>query len=116
MQIATAAASEAQQRTAINRIYYGLHHEACCRYFRKEPSPRPLNRNRRHTDLRERFNRPEFPDAGRVAQLLAILMMLRSEADYQLNAPLRFRGRSYSSDELMERALHVGQDLRKALV
>ena len=115
VRMAVSNAPEVQQRTAINRIYYGLHHEACCRYFRTEHSARPLNRNRRHTDLRDRFNRPEHPASGRIAQLLSLLMMLRTEADYQLNPPLRYRNRSYTPAELMHRAITLGDDLKRAL-
>jgi len=115
VQMAASNASEAQQRNAINRIYYGLHHEACCRYFRTEQSARPLNRNKRHTDLRDRFNRPEHPAAGRIAQFLGSLMMLRSEADYQLNIPLRYRNRNYSPTEMMHESIFLGQDLKRAL-
>ena len=31
--LAYSADSETLQRTVINRLYYGLHHEACCRFF-----------------------------------------------------------------------------------
>lgn len=85
-------------------VYYGLHHESCCRYFREELSSRPLSRGQLHTELRDRFNRPEDPESGEVAQLLGSLMILRSESDYQLGLPLRYRGRSYTALELMQQA------------
>lgn len=114
-QMASSANSEAHLRTAISRIYYGLHHESCCRYFRKEPSAQPLNRNQRHTELRERFNRPDDPVASKVSQLLNNLIAMRSEADYQLAPPLRYRGRSYSPEQLTQRALETGRELLQAL-
>ena len=51
--MASTARTEAQERTAINRLYYGLHHEVCCRYFRKESWAQPLNRNRPDTPTSE---------------------------------------------------------------
>ena len=115
LQIAESATSEAQHRTVVNRVYYGLHHESCCRYFRTELSPSPLNRSRRHTDLRVRFNQPDNPNAGAIGQLLGNLMTLRTEADYQLAPPLRYRSRSYSSEQLMRFAISIGEDLLEAL-
>ena len=47
--------SEVEKRAAVNRLYYGLHHEACSRYFRKNPDAPPLMRNRRHAALSELF-------------------------------------------------------------
>lgn len=115
LQIASSATSEAQYRTAIGRVYYGLHDEACCRYFRTEPFAQPLNRNRRHTDLRDRLNQPDNPRVGEIGQLLGNLMRLRTEADYQLVPPLLYQRRTYTAEQLMRRALTVGQDLLRAL-
>ncbi len=115
LQIASSASSEAQYRTAINRIYYGLHHESCCRYFRTEMSPAPLNINRRHTELRDRFNSLNAPAPIKVGQRLNDLRMMRSEADYQLAPPLRYRGRSYSAERLMSRAVSLAEELLQAL-
>jgi hypothetical protein len=114
MRIASRATEEAEHRTVINRVYYGLHHESCCRYFRKELSPQPLNRNSRHTDLRRRFNRPEDPIAGNVSRLIGSLMRLRGEADYQLSN-LRYRNRSYTPEQLMLQAVAVAKELLGAL-
>ena len=33
VQLAASARTEAEYRATIGRLYYGLHHEACCRYF-----------------------------------------------------------------------------------
>ena len=81
--------AEAAQRTAVSQLYYGLHHEACCRYFRTNPASGPLNGNRRHVDLRDRYNSPDDPKSRTVGRLLNDLRMLRSEADYELVPPLK---------------------------
>lgn len=109
------SATEAEHRTVVNRIYYGLHHEVCCRYFRQNRYAQPLNRNRRHTDLRNRLNDALDPSSGEVAQLLRSLMDMRSEADYELSTTLRHRGRSLSPQQLAERAIRVGRELLDAL-
>ena len=113
--IASSASTEAQYRTAISRIYYGLHHECCCRYFRKLSFAEPLNGNRRHTDLRDRFNTPRDPISNKISQLLGNLMMARTEADYQLAPPIIYGRRSYSPEDLMRLALDRGQELLEAL-
>jgi len=115
LQIASSASTEAQYRTAISRIYYGLHHEACCRYFRKLPTAQPLDGNRRHAELRNRFSILEDSAAIRVGQLLGRLRILRTEADYQLRPPLRFGNRSYTPEQLMAQAIMMGQDLLEGL-
>ena len=79
------------------------------------PTAQPLPRNRRHTALRDRLNTPDDPVTGEVGQLLASLMRLRSEADYQLAPPLRYRGRTHTPEQLMRTALAVGEDLVEAL-
>ena len=113
--LAHSADSETVQRTVINRLYYGLHHEACCRFFRTNPYERPLNRNRRHADLRERFNESLDPNSGDVADLLSDLMRLRAESDYQLAPPLRYRNRSYQPRQFMEIAVALAEQLLNAL-
>ena len=115
LQLASSASTEAQCRTAISRIYYGLHHEACCRYFRRESYPAPLNRNRRHTGLRERYSSSVEPVSRTVGRRLNELMILRTEADYQLVPPLRYKDKSYSAEQLMQIAVDVGEELLDAL-
>lgn len=115
VQIGETGTTEAEHRTAVNRVYYGLHHEACCRFFRTQPTSQPLNVNRRHTDLRNRYNNPGDPAAGEVGQLLGQLMRLRVEADYQLSPPLLYQRMSHTPRELMGIALEVGADLLDAL-
>ena len=111
------AHTEARQRTVVNRLYYGLHHEACCRLFREHPSPpsQPLNRNRRHTDLSYRFRELNESHSTEVAQLLVTLSRLRSESDYQLTPPLRHRNRSYQPVQVMELAIGFARQLLEAL-
>ena len=113
VEMAETAQTEAQERTAINRLYYGLHHEACCRYFRKVSRAQPLNRNRRHTDLRNRLNQSVDPLSSKVAQLLGQLQRLRSFADYQISPPYRFQNRT--GQQSMHRALDVSKRLVSAL-
>ena len=35
IELSSDAYTEARQRTVVNRLYYGLHHEACCRLFQR---------------------------------------------------------------------------------
>ena len=109
------AVDEPLQRTAVGRLYYGLHHEACCRYFRTSNDGEPLNRNRRHADLRERYNKGSDAISKTVGNLLNDLMTLRSEADYQLVLPLRFRNRSLDAKQLLNLAVETAQQLLDAL-
>lgn len=99
----------------VNRLYYGLHHEACCRFFRENPMSGPLNRNRRHTDLRNRFNNLSHPESRNVSRLLNDLMALRAQADYRLTPPLRFRNRQLNVQQLVGLALVSAQQLLDAL-
>ncbi len=115
LRLSRMASVDAEYRTVINRVYYGLHHETCCRYFRLLPTPQPLNSNQRHTELRNRLNDPGNPTSGEVSQLLGSLTRMRTEADYQLNPPLRYRSRSYSPEQLMAEAMQLGEDLLEAL-
>ena len=115
LQMVGTAESEAHQRTVVNRVYYGLHHEACCRYFRREVAAQPLDRNRRHTNLRNNFNQSMDPLSGRIAQLLGELMRLRSLADYELSPPYRIGRQILTPEQLMRRALDVSERLLSAL-
>ena len=115
LELARDATTEARQRTIVGRLYYGLHHEACCRLFREYPQTRPLRRNGRHTDLLDRYTRLRTDSALDVARLLRRLSAMRNEADYQLEHLLRFNDRSYSADELMGLALAVSRRLLAAL-
>ncbi len=112
---ASNATTEPAQRMAVNRLYYGLHHEACCRFFRKNPTATPLNRNRRHTDLRDRYNNLDDPDSRNVGVLLNDLMTLRAEADYQISRPPRFRNRPLAPADFLNIAVESARQLLDAL-
>ena len=109
------AEAEALQRTAVGRLYYGLHHEACCRFFRTNPLEPPLNRSGRHSDLRNRYNRDIAPSSKNVGVLLNDLMELRAEADYQLVPPLTFRNLRLDSKQILDTAVKIAQQLLDAL-
>ena len=109
------AASEPEQRTAVNRLYYGLHHEACCRLFRKKPESGPLSRGRRHTELRDRYNEDTDPHSRTIGNLLNELRLLRVEADYNLALPLTFRARLLDPKQLLDIALQIANQLLEAL-
>ena len=113
--LAAAASTESLRRTSVSRLYYGLHHEACCRYFRENPGAPPLDRNRRHGQLAARYRNSPEPAAKVVGERLNDMIRLRSEADYELVPPLRFRTRSINSQELMDFALDISQQLLAAL-
>ena len=113
--LAESAAVESLRRAVVGRLYYGLHHEACCRYFRENPGARPLSVNGRHTQLRNRYLQSERDDGEAVGVLLRRMILLRIEADYQLAPPLRFENRSIDSAELMRLALDISRQLLAAL-
>ena len=115
VQLAAAAETETQYRTAISRIYYGLHHESCCRYFRTMPAGAPLPRRRRHTELADRFIGMGDYGPIRIGRLLSNLRMMRAEADYQLDLPLRYRNRRHSPEQLPRRCLFVAEELLRVL-
>ena len=55
VRLAASARTEAEYRATIGRPYYGLHHEACCRYFREFRNALPLTRGSRHVQLIQRY-------------------------------------------------------------
>ena len=111
MELAESARSEDLQRTVVNRLYYGLHHEACCRYFRENPEADPIRRSRRHRELGERFRGLSDSMSNEIAGLLRDLFDLRAECDYRLSPELRFRGSTYRPSEAMEMAVGQAADL-----
>ena len=113
--MAAAATEDSERRTAINRLYYGLHHEACCRYFRATPLADGLGRNNRHSDLRDRFNKPSDAKAMLVATRLRSLMEMREEADYQIGGLLLIKGRTRSVEDVLGMALSTADQLLEAL-
>lgn len=111
-EMALSAKSDAEFRTVVNRLYYGIHHEVCCRFFARNPLARPLNSRNRHSELRNRLNDPLVPDRVVMARRLGTLLEMRTEADYILTAPFRIRGRTIaSSDVLMTEALKIADAL-----
>ena len=115
MALADVASSESLRRTVVNRLYYGLHHEACCRYFRENPGAPPLDRNRRHAQLVDRYRNSPEPAGKEIGRCLKDMARLRREADYELVPPLRFKNRSIDSRELVDFALDISQQLLAAL-
>ena len=113
--LAAGASTESLRRTAVGRLYYGLHHEACCRYFRKNPGAPPLDRNRRHAQLADRYRNSPEPAAQQIGLRLSDMAQLRREADYELVPPLRFRNQSVNDEQLMELALDISRQLLAAL-
>ena len=113
--LAQTAGTESEQRTVVNRLYYGLHHEACCRYFRANAVSVPLDTNRRHTELRDRFNARDDSRARTVGNLLNDMMAFRREADYELVLPLRFKSQPRAPHEILDLALQTGRELLHAL-
>ena len=87
LDVADNADNEPQQRMAVGRLYYGLHHEACCRFFRENVNSPPLGRGSRHIQLQTRFNSSDDPRSKHVAQLLNDLRLLRVQADYEIVPP-----------------------------
>ena len=114
-ELADEATTEARRRSVVGRLYYGLHHEACCRLFREYPFMQPLRRNGRHSDLCNRYERLGTDVASDIARFLRLLMIMRAEADYQLSPPLRIGGRRYDTEAMMREAMNVAQDLLAAL-
>ena len=115
LSLAENADTEAVQRTAVNRLYYGLHHEACCRYFRTNPESEPLNRRNRHVELRNRYNNSYDSKARTVGRLLNDLRLIRSTADYELVSPLTFIDRSLDPGQFMNIAVQTARQLLDAL-
>ena len=112
LRLAATGAVEADYRTAIGRLYYGLHHEACCRYFRKSKGP-PIRTNSRHRDLCYRFNDAGDPVASDVGRLLRQLLELREQADYEIGSPIRIG--SMAPDQTLAQALVLAKELLEAL-
>ncbi len=111
---ASTAVSEAEHRTVVSRLYYGLHHEACCRYFRVNQNASHLKFTNRHLELGRRFNDPTNPTAVGISNYLRDLKNLRGSADYDLTR-LRFRNRTLTSQQLMLEALARAQQLLQYL-
>ena len=115
VQLAASAGTEAECRNAIGRLYYGLHHEACCRYFRDHPAAQPIGRGSRHALLTKQYGALNSRNARRVQSLLSQLSHLRNIADYDLVSPVRYQQRTRSPAELVSIAVSVAADLLAAL-
>ncbi len=113
--ISASAVTEAEYRNAIGRLYYGLHHEACCRYFRVHSGAPPLGRGSRHTQLIGRYRLLGGQDTRRVQRYLGQLSSLRNTSDYELDSAIRYRGRTYTPADLMSTAVSVAAGLLAAL-
>lgn len=103
--LAQHATTGAGKRAAVSRLYYGLYHEACCRYFRENPDAPPLPRNRRHAALRTLFSRLPVGAQQSVASRLEALGSMRGECDYRLDELLQYAGRLITLDQMLSRAL-----------
>ncbi len=112
--IAPSAVSEPFQRTVVGRLYYGLHHEACCRYYRENPTAMPLELNKRHASLQRRFNQPADAKSKKVANLLRQLRHFRAQADYELGQ-MYINGRPVTAAQVLNSATQVAQQLLAAL-
>ena len=116
VQLAASARTEAEYRATIGRLYYGLHHEACCRYFREFQNALPLARGSRHVQLIQRYRALRGNRAAqRVQSLLGQLSGMRNVSDYELDSAMQYRGRTYHPDDLMTAAISVAASLLVAL-
>ena len=114
--VAPKVASEAERRSVVGRIYYGLHHEACCRFFRLNNRVPYLARyGNRHMGLIARYRGSRGdPVAHRIGDLLDQLRRLRTTADYDL-AALAFNRSPISEADLLATAVKTGELLLSAL-
>ena len=112
--IAPNAVSEPFQRTVVGRLYYGLHHEACCRYYRVNSGADPLDRFNRHATLQRRFNQQPDATSKKVANLLQRLRQFRTQVDYELGQ-MHINGRPVTAEQMLNSATRVAQQLLEAL-
>ena len=93
-----------------------LHHEGCCRYFRRNPGALVIPARERHRELPERFVASfHIQESVRIGHLLRDLFRMRAECDYEIAPPLRFRGRSYSIEQVLIMAVETAETLWDAL-
>ena len=114
--VAQGVAGEAEHRMVVSRIYYGLHHEACCRFFRVNTQAPYLQKNgSRHRKLIERYRKaPGNITSRRIGDLLDQLRLLRTTADYDL-AGMTFDHKPISGASLLATAIQKGKSLLVAL-
>ena len=115
LRLAEEGRTEAERRTGVSRLYYGLHHEAACRYFRVNPDAPPIPRNRRHAALREVFRALGTPLGADIASRLRRLAWLRGECDYRVGAPLRYAGSEATLSTVVAEALETAAACLAAL-
>ncbi len=115
MELAARADGESVQRSAVNRLYYGLLHEACCRYFRVNPSAAPIPRSRRHREVGDRFRSKGDETSLNIVRLLRILAGLRTECDYNLTRELMHGGRAYPPSDILTIAVDFAGEILAAL-
>lgn len=109
--LAQNAATDAEYRNAIGRLYYGLHHEACCRYFREHPNAPAIARGSRHRQLVQRYGGLRYGNARTVQRLLQQLSNMRNVSDYELSNSIRYRRMTESAAGLMAIAVSVATQL-----
>ena len=114
-QMAETATAEVECRTTISRMYYGLHHEACCRYYRENPDAAPLGRGSRHSQLLTKFSTSGTNTSNRIARLLRQLSIMRNISDYELGSPVRYNNLQVSACQLMQMAQIVAGELHQTL-
>ena len=115
VRLANSATTEAEQRNAIGRLYYGLHHEACCRYFRENPAARPFRRGSRHKQLTDCYDALPSSPPRRIRRLLKQLSRMRNISDYELAGPIRYQKKDRSAAQLMRTAVVVAEGLLATL-
>ena len=115
VRLAEEGRTEAEQRTAVSRVYYGLLHEAACRYFRENPGAPPIPRNRRHSAVRERLGDSGVPAGVDAAIFLRRLAWMRGECDYQIGAELRFERGTMALGTMVAQALETAAACLAAL-
>ena len=115
VRLAESGQTDAERRTAVSRVYYGLLHEAACRYFRENPDAAPIPRNRRHAAVRERLGDSVAPAGAEVAKFLRNLAWMRGECDYQIGAELRFERGTMALGSMVAQALATAADCLAAL-
>ena len=114
-QMAETATAEVECRTTIGRMYYGLHHEACCRYFRENSAATPLGRGSRHSQLPTKFSTSGTNTSNRIARLLRQLSIMRNISDYELGNSVGYNNLQVSACQLMKMASIVALELHQTL-
>ena len=114
--VAPGVTSGAERRKVVSLIYYGLHYEACCRFFRVNTQTPYLRKDgTRHKDLISKYrNAPGDLNSRRIGDLLDQLRPLRTTADYDL-AAMAFGRQTISEVVLLAAAIKKGKSLLAAL-